>query len=128
MRVAGGKFWFLLAAALAAVAAVVLYAFPPDQHAWYPRCAFHAVTGLKCPGCGGLRAAHYALHGDFLAALRCNLLVFLLAPILITGLIIFGVCQRKGKPIPTIVAHPAWLWVISAGIIIFGVFRNLPWV
>lgn len=27
-------------------------------------CAFHSLTGLYCPGCGGTRAVRELLYGD----------------------------------------------------------------
>ena len=43
--------------------------------AW-PRCPFFAVTGLPCLTCGATRSTIAFLHGNFLAALRWNPLVF----------------------------------------------------
>lgn len=42
----------------------------------WPRCAFHAVTGLPCLTCGMTRCAIQFFHGHFLAALRRNPLFF----------------------------------------------------
>ena len=35
-------------------------------------CPFKAVTGIPCPGCGGIRATQYLLKGDFINALCTN--------------------------------------------------------
>lgn len=45
-------------------------------------CPFKAITGIPCPGCGGIRAAQFILSGKFLDALytnplSCILIVFL---------------------------------------------------
>src|SRR6202165_1141772 len=53
---------WLVAAGLA-VAALIVYRFDPSLFGFYPRCVFHAITGLECPGCGGTRALHGLLHG-----------------------------------------------------------------
>jgi Protein of unknown function (DUF2752) len=42
----------------------------------WPRCAFHALTGLPCITCGMTRAAIQFFHGHFLAAFQWNPLVF----------------------------------------------------
>ena len=38
-------------------------------------CAFHATTGLPCPGCGSTRAVLALLHGQPLTAFRFNPLI-----------------------------------------------------
>ena len=71
----------VLAAALAMiVAAVVLYVFDPATAGFYPVCALHEMTGLQCPGCGGLRAMHQLSHGHVAAAWRLNPFVVALLP------------------------------------------------
>jgi len=51
----------------------------------WPRCAFHDFTGLPCVTCGMTRSAIQFFHGNFLAALRWNPLVF----VALCGLSIF---------------------------------------
>src|SRR5437899_5204354 len=60
--------------------AVILYFFNPSQFGFYPSCMFRRVTGLLCPGCGSLRAAHELLHGHLGTALRLNALFVLGLP------------------------------------------------
>jgi hypothetical protein len=66
----------LIGGACAAVAAL-LYFFDPASSSFYPSCPLRALTGLLCPFCGGLRAAHALLHGRVLEAAALN--PFLLA-------------------------------------------------
>jgi hypothetical protein len=61
----------------------VVYAFPPSEHAFYPRCPFYAVTHLLCPGCGATRALHEMLHLNMPGALHYNALVTVLAPLVL---------------------------------------------
>ena len=35
------------------------------------------IFGLKCPGCGMIKAAFYQLHGDFMSAFASNKLMVL---------------------------------------------------
>jgi hypothetical protein len=42
----------------------------------WPVCIFHEITGLPCVTCGMTRCAIQFFHGDFLAALKWNPLVF----------------------------------------------------
>ena len=42
----------------------------------WPRCAFHNLTSLPCVTCGMTRCGIQFFHGNFLAALKWNPLVF----------------------------------------------------
>lgn len=109
----------IAALAMGMAALAVLYFFAPAEHRFYPRCIFHAVTGLSCPGCGSLRAAHSFLHGEFAQAFRFNPLIFLLVPL--AGMAWF-VCRPAGLS-----ALPAkWIWALLSIILLFAMLRNLP--
>jgi hypothetical protein len=72
------------AAATAGLAgAAVLYRFSPQEHSFYPRCPFFALTRHYCPGCGATRAVAELLHGHVAAALHFNAAVTLLLPALL---------------------------------------------
>ena len=60
--------------------AALIYRFSPAEHTFYPRCLFHALTGLQCPGCGATRALYQLLHLHFRDALHYNALFTVLAP------------------------------------------------
>lgn len=45
---------------------------------WTTVCPFKLITGIPCPGCGGLRAAQALMQGDILHALWLNPLSVLL--------------------------------------------------
>src|SRR3954451_25346055 len=53
----------------------------PHEPGHYPVCPTHAVFGIYCPLCGGLRAANDLTHGDVLGAAGSNLLFVLLLPV-----------------------------------------------
>jgi len=65
--------WILIAYAIGA-AAVLAFRYTP----FAVPCLFLWLTGIPCPACGLSRAVVYALRFDVLAALRMNLLFFLL--------------------------------------------------
>jgi hypothetical protein len=92
----------VVAGALAA-AAVLLYLFDPATTAAYPSCPFRALTGLLCPLCGGLRAAHALVHGRVVDAVLLNPFVFAAAVM--------------GPLVPL-------RWVAAVGIV-FALARNL---
>jgi hypothetical protein len=64
------------AAAAATLVLAVLYVYDPSTTAWFPSCPFRALTGLLCPLCGSLRAAHALLHGHPVDAFVFNPFVF----------------------------------------------------
>jgi hypothetical protein len=101
------------------LAVFLLYFFPPTETRFYPRCIFHAVTGLECPGCGSLRAAHSVLHGDFAMAFRLNPLLFVLLPLA-------GLTWVVYRPAGLSAIPAKWIWALLGVIITFGVLRNLP--
>jgi hypothetical protein len=68
-----------VAVALAAIAATAyLGVVDPNEPGHYPLCPTKALTGLDCPGCGGLRAVHSLVHLDLVGALDHNAFVVLL--------------------------------------------------
>lgn len=66
------EFLFLL---VSSVAAVSCFAWLASGLSW-PGCWFRRLTGLPCPTCGATRSALSLVHGDLLAALRYNPLIF----------------------------------------------------
>jgi len=96
------------------VAAAVVYWFSPESYGFSPRCPVFMLTGLKCAGCGTLRAAHCALHGDFAQAFRFNPLLFLAVPFLLMH--IFR---------PAISANRVVGWGVVAVVVLYSLFRNL---
>jgi len=111
--------WWVAVIVAAAAGSVMLYFFAPAEYPFYPKCLFHLATGLSCPGCGSLRAAHSLLHGDFAAAFRFNPLPFVLFPITGLAWIIYRPASLTSIP-------PKWVWALLGVIIGFGVLRNLP--
>ena len=102
--------------ALAAVgAAAMLFFFDPATTPHYPACPLHSLTGLDCPTCGGLRAAHLLLHGQFRAAFALNPFLFFALPVVALLLI---------RPA---LARPRWvLWTALGILIAYFFWRNWP--
>jgi hypothetical protein len=115
--------WVTAAAVIAALA--TLYLFAPASYPFYPRCAFYMLTGLQCPGCGGLRAAHAILHGDFSAAFHYNELLTLLSPVALCLGSFAAIRKWQRKPVPHWLANPAWLWIFLSMALAFAIARNL---
>ncbi len=118
----------LLAATVPMVAAgvwVLQHVDPNVPNSVLPRCPFHALTGLWCPGCGMTRALHALVHGDLLLALHMNPLGMLMLPALPTMLLwSWGWQPRLLQPLMRWLMDPRlWLVVLPA----YWLLRNLPW-
>ena len=70
-------------AATGLAGAAFLYRYSPQEHSFYPRCPFYALTHHYCPGCGATRAVAELLHGHVAAALHFNTAVTVLMPVLL---------------------------------------------
>lgn len=113
----------LAAATLLALA--LLWRFEPQGQIFFPRCTFHQVTGLLCPGCGGLRATHALLHGELLAAWRLNPLLVASLPVAAWTALALAIERRTGLRLPTPLAIRR-LWVVLLVLIVgFSIGRNL---
>ncbi len=145
-RRSGG--WLVLAGVLLGVALFLLWRFDPGRAAW-PICAFHATTGLDCPGCGGIRATHELLHGRLLSALRHNAFWVLLLPLVFYAVLSetlravrggwLGQSEAvpqasgtrtlpSGAPLRFAPATQPWFYLaIALFAVIFGLLRNVPW-
>ena len=63
---------FYLISALGIIWLLVLCLYNPEEHSWFPKCTFFALTGLKCPSCGSQRTVHALLCGEWSKALMYN--------------------------------------------------------
>jgi len=120
--------WALLppAALVAGGGVWLLRTFNPNAaDSPFPGCAFHALTGYYCAGCGMTRCLHALVHGDVPTALAMNPLVVVLLALapLVAGWAL-GWRPRRLAPLMALLQRP-WLWltVLPA----FWVARNLPW-
>ncbi|MFI9252287.1 DUF2752 domain-containing protein [Streptomyces sp. NPDC053069] len=112
---------------LTAVAGAFAYvgAVDPNEPGHYPVCPLYRITGLYCPGCGGLRSAHAFVHGDLLTALRDNALgvaAYLGFAVLWT---VWVIRAARGRPM-RVGLGPVHLWAAGAVLLVFTAVRNLP--
>lgn len=109
---------------LAGAAALVIAVFDPARSAFYPDCPLHAATGLKCAGCGTLRAMHALARGRPGEAFQQNPLVLIAAPLVLAILVnearILAGRRRWPLPVPLGPAMVAILLLLLA----FVVARN----
>ena len=85
-----------------------------------PSCAWHAWTGLPCPGCGTTRAAARLVAGDLRGALAMN-------PLATAGVVAFGVgglgaplWLRLGGAVPVPSPGPKRGWMIAAALLVLS--------
>ena len=62
---------------------LALHLRDPHESGSWGLCPFSALTGLYCPGCGGLRAVNDLTHGDLMGAASSNLVFVVLVPVIV---------------------------------------------
>lgn len=116
----------LLAGGLVTAAATLLVAVvDPNQPGHYPLCPFRALTGLACPGCGGLRAVHALTHGHLSEAFGHNPLVLLALPLAVGG---WAVAVRRAWQGRAVGWRPGPVLLTAVVVLVLGfaIVRNLP--
>ncbi|MER5274428.1 DUF2752 domain-containing protein [Streptomyces sp. NPDC002809] len=115
------------AAVLAGVVGAFAYVgtVDPNEPGHYPVCPLLRLTGIYCPGCGGLRSAHAFAHGDIAAALGSNAVAVVGYAAFAAFWALWMVRAVTGRPL-RIDLKPVHWWGIGAALLIFGVVRNLP--
>ena len=61
-------------------------------------CAFHSLTGLYCPGCGGTRAVRKLLYGDLRMSFQYHPLVLYGAVVVLLELVSWGASRVFHRP------------------------------
>lgn len=106
------------------VGALILYFTLDPSTNYFPRCMFHEITGLQCPGCGSQRALHSLLRGDFSAAWHYNALFILELPLLV--LLVAAWYLRSRIPVlHRVLNSRSVILTILAIIILWTIFRNI---
>ncbi|MER5778564.1 DUF2752 domain-containing protein [Streptomyces sp. NPDC002039] len=113
---------------LAGVVAAFAYvgAVDPNEPGHYPVCPLFRLTGILCPGCGGLRSAHAFARGDLLTALGANAAAVVGYVLFAAFTAVWLVRAWRGAPAPRIDLKPAYWWVFGSLMLIFAIVRNLP--
>ncbi|KOU65411.1 membrane protein [Streptomyces sp. H021] len=112
---------------LAAAGAAFTYVgtVDPNEPGHYPVCPLLRLTGILCPGCGGLRSAHAFAHGDLAAAFGSNALAVVGYFVFAGFMALWLVRAFRGGPVPRIVLRPAHWWAVGVVALVFAVVRNL---
>lgn len=118
-----------LAAVVAAFAFVGLV--DPNEPGHYPACPLLRLTGVYCPGCGGLRSAYAIAHGEPFTALGANALAVLgYLGFAVVWLRWFVACVRGRRTVgvagPVVPLRAVHGWVLGGVVLGFTVIRNFP--
>ena len=116
----------IAAIVLVAVMVVVYRDNNPMESNMFPKCGFYFMTGYKCPGCGGQRAVHYLLNGEFKESFKQNPLFHIAALYIITVLILKTPLfyPRHKKVLYALTGlYACIIWFV--GIIAFWILRNI---
>jgi hypothetical protein len=95
------------------------FLFNPSTSNFFPKCPFHTITGLYCPGCGSQRAIHDMMHLNIFEAINHNALM------LFTFTFGIGLYLYSKKKFSDLIYHPKSPLIIFGIIFLFGVLRNL---
>ena len=104
----------------------LLWRFDPREFRM-PACAFHAMTGLHCPGCGATRATHELLHGRLLSAMHYNAFWVAVLPLAAYQGLSEALRLARGRGLRhDLTRRPGLLAALVAVGLLFAVLRNFP--
>ena len=115
------KFLILI---IAAGTILLLYFFVEPKNGILPKCFFHELTGLYCPGCGVQRSFHALLKGHILTAIDYNLLFILFLPLITYFILAFT--WGKKHPASSFIYKPVFSFTVVIVVVSFWVLRNIP--
>ena len=116
----------IVVGAIGVAATALLHFRDPHQHAAYGLCPFQFLTGLWCPGCGGLRAVNDLTRLDVASAVSSNVLAVVLVAVLAVFYVRWLVVRWRGHDVRMIVLSPRAATVVTVVIVAFTVVRNTP--
>lgn len=121
------KIQFLIRCA-AVVAISLLYFFiDAREKQIFPKCPFHVLTGLYCPGCGSQRAISALLHLDLFSAMRFNVLLIMSLPII--GYSIYASAMNTFTTVKVqqrLFHSVKFIWALAIVVLLFWILRNIP--
>ncbi|WP_313409639.1 DUF2752 domain-containing protein [Aeromicrobium sp.] len=99
----------------------------PHQQGAYGFCPFLNLTGLPCPGCGGLRAVNLLSNGEPVAAVSSNLFAVALVAVLVVAWLVWTVRRARGVAAPFLTWSPRTIVIAGLLVAAFGIARLTPW-
>lgn len=104
---------YILTGLAVVIICAIYFSIDPAASRFVPKCMFHELTGLKCPGCGSQRMLHALLHGDFAEAWRQNALLLIMLPLLIPAVWLEFNRERHPKTYMRVYSIPVVLTVVA---------------
>ena len=114
----------LLTGGLVGGLTIALHFRDPHASGSWGYCPFYALTGLYCPGCGGLRAVNDLTNGDLAAAASSNLLFVALIPVIVVVWLRWTGRAWSGAPGPAPRERfgvRAGVWIMVFAVVLVGV-------
>jgi hypothetical protein len=108
----------------AVVFIALLYFFADARTHALPKCPFHSVTHLYCPGCGSQRALSALLHGNLIDAFHDNVLMVLFLPLLLYWLLVSF--RFNGKRKVLLFYNVLFVRLVLIVVLCFWLLRNIP--
>ena len=116
----------LTVASLTAATVALHLRDPHVSHSWGV-CPLYALTGIYCPGCGGLRGVNDLTNGHVAQAASSNLLLVLALPFTVAFLARWSYGAWTGREVRAIPVLPkALTTALILFALLFTVLRNLP--
>ena len=110
-----------------AAATVALHLRDPHVSNSWGLCPLYALTGVYCPGCGGLRGVNDLTGGHVGAAASSNLLLVLAVPLVLLVLARWTWVSWQGRDVAVVPTLPRSVrFGLGVLIAVFWVARNLP--
>ncbi len=118
----------LLTGGLVGGLTIALHFRDPHSPGSWGFCPFYALTGLYCPGCGGLRAVNDLTNVDLVGAASSNLVFVALVPLIVLWWVRWTGRAWTGHPTSGVASRRAGvaIAVFAVVLMVFGVLRNLP--
>ncbi|RPD94476.1 DUF2752 domain-containing protein [Aureibaculum marinum] len=112
---------------LSGVIALFYFIVFPNEIGFILRCPLYDTTGVYCPGCGSQRAIHNLVHGNFLAALKQNIMLILgvLALLYHYGIVLSNSIFKTN--FKSILNNKKVLLIALAILLLFWILRNIPY-